>query len=68
MSEVKARLGRKTHCAIYDLLQGLPQDMCLLPTWVMEELSIKERAQVRVRSVALNLINFVKVQPHSMEF
>jgi len=48
--------------------KGLPQDMCLLPTWVMEELSLKERAKVRVRSVALSLINFVKVQPHSMQF
>jgi len=68
MFEVKTQLGRKTHCAIYDFLQGLPQDMCLLPTWVMEELSIENRMQVRVRSVALSLIKFVKVQPHSMEF
>lgn len=68
MFEVKTQLGRKTHCAIFDFIQGLPQDTLLLPSWVMEELSISDRAQVRVRCVSLSLISYVKVQPHSTDF
>eukprot|EP00930_Biecheleria_cincta_P086316 TRINITY_DN75628_c0_g1_i1.p1 TRINITY_DN75628_c0_g1~~TRINITY_DN75628_c0_g1_i1.p1 ORF type:complete len:1054 (-),score=261.82 TRINITY_DN75628_c0_g1_i1:63-3224(-) len=66
--EVKTLLGRKTHCAIFEFLDGLPDMHVLLPKWVMEDLDIQEREPVRVRGVALDLITCVKVQPHSVDF
>lgn len=68
MFEVKTQRGRKTHCGIFDFMAGLPDDICILPKWVMDDIGIKERDVVRVRGVALDLIQHVKVQPHSIDF
>lgn len=66
--EVRSQLGRKIHCAIYDFIQGLPPTCILLPKWVMEDAFIMERESVRIRGVKLQLITFVKVQPHTVDF
>jgi len=66
--EVKTLLGRKTHCAIFEFIEGLPPMHVLLPKWVMEDLLVEEREPVRVRGVSLDLITFAKVQPHSVDF
>ncbi|CAJ1401680.1 unnamed protein product [Effrenium voratum] len=66
--EVTTRLGRKTSCAIFEFVNGLPEMHCLLPRWVMEDLGIEEREPVRVRGVALPLITAVKIQPHGVGF
>lgn len=68
MFEVKTRLGRKSHCAIFDFVSGLPSGHCLLPQWVMDDLFIEERDPVRIRGVKLPLCTFVKIQPHTLEF
>lgn len=68
MFEIKTRLGRKTHCSIFDFIQGLPDDCCLLPKWLMDDLFMEERDTVRVRCIKMDLITYVKVQPHSVEF
>eukprot|EP00434_Breviolum_minutum_P005685 symbB.v1.2.005008.t1/scaffold288.1/size478366/38 len=66
--EVKTLLGRKTHCAIFEFFDGLPDMHVLIPKWVMEDLAIDEREPVRVRGVELDLVTSVKVQPHSVDF
>lgn len=66
--EVKTLFGRKTHCAIYEFIEGLPAMNVLLPKWLMDDLDMEEREPVRVRGVGLDLITYVKVQPHSVEF
>lgn len=66
--EVTTRVGRKTHCAIFEFVNGLPDMHALLPKWLMDDLGIDEREAVRVRAVQLDLITSVKVQPHSVDF
>jgi len=66
--EVKTCLGRKRHCAIFDFIDGLPNAHVLLPKWVMESVCLKEGELVTVRGVRLELISYVKVQPHSVDF
>lgn len=66
--EVTTKLGRKTHCAIFEFINGLPDMHVLLPKWVMDDLGISEREVVRVRGVVLQLINAVQIQPHSVDF
>ncbi|CAE7774967.1 ufd1 [Symbiodinium pilosum] len=66
--ELKTLLGRKTHCAIFEFVDGLPDMHVLIPKWVMEDLAIDEREPVRVRGVSLDLVTAVKVQPHSVDF
>lgn len=66
--EVKTQLGRKTHCAIFEFMEGLPASHALLPKWVMEDLCVEERESIRVRGVGLDLITFVKIQPRSVDF
>eukprot|EP00435_Cladocopium_sp_Y103_P044992 s1936_g12.t2 len=66
--EVTTKLGRKTHCAIFEFINGLPDMHVLLPKWVMDDLGISERELVRVRGVVLQLINAVQIQPHSVDF
>jgi len=66
--EIKTLLGRKTHCAILEFIDGLPDMHVLMPKWVMEDLDIQEREPVRVRGVGLDLITSVMVQPHSIDF
>lgn len=66
--EVKTLAGRKTHCAILEFINGLPENHVLMPKWVMEDLVVEEREPVRVRGVDLDLITYVKVQPHSVDF
>lgn len=66
--EVKTLAGRKTHCAILEFINGLPDNHVLMPKWVMEDLVVEEREPVRVRGVHLDLITHVKVQPHSVDF
>ncbi|CAE7795091.1 msrA1 [Symbiodinium sp. CCMP2456] len=66
--EVTTRVGRKTHCAIFEFVNGLPDMHALLPKWLMDDLGIEEREAVRVRAVQLDLITSVKVQPHSVDF
>eukprot|EP00930_Biecheleria_cincta_P084343 TRINITY_DN73827_c0_g1_i1.p1 TRINITY_DN73827_c0_g1~~TRINITY_DN73827_c0_g1_i1.p1 ORF type:complete len:871 (+),score=182.54 TRINITY_DN73827_c0_g1_i1:61-2673(+) len=66
--EVKTRLGRKAHCAIFEFVAGLPSDHCMLPQWVMDDLFIEERDPVRIRGVKLPLCTYVKIQPHTLEF
>lgn len=66
--EIKTLLGRKTHCAIFEFFDGLPDMHVLIPKWVMEDLAIHEREPVRVRGVELDLVTSVKVQPHSVDF
>ncbi|CAE8581186.1 unnamed protein product [Polarella glacialis] len=61
--EVRTQLGRKTHCAIFDFINGLPEGHVLLPKWLMEDIGLEEREAVRVRGV-----EYVKVQPHSADF
>lgn len=68
MFEVKTRLGRKTHCTLFDFVQGLPPGHCLLPRWVMDDLFVDERDAVRLRGVRLPLCEYVKIQPHSLDF
>ena len=68
MFEVKARSGRKSHCAVFDFLTGLPPEVAIVPKWVMDDLGIRERDPVRVRGVRLDLVQFVKIQPHSVAF
>lgn len=68
MFEVRTQLGRKTHCSIFQFIQGLPSTHVLLPQWVMKDLFIEERDTVTIRGVRLNLIEFVKVEPRSMDF
>ncbi|CAK9050684.1 Ubiquitin fusion degradation protein 1 homolog, partial [Durusdinium trenchii] len=66
--EIKTLLGRKSHCAIFEFFDGLPEMHVLIPKWVMEDLAIDEREPVRVRGVELDLVTSVKVQPHSVDF
>ncbi|CAE7606035.1 ufd1 [Symbiodinium natans] len=66
--ELKTLLGRKTHCAIFEFIDGLPENHVLIPKWVMEDLAIDEREPLRVRGVSLDLVTAVKVQPHSVDF
>ncbi|CAJ1401679.1 unnamed protein product [Effrenium voratum] len=66
--EVKTLLGRKTHCAIFEFVDGLPDMHVLLPKWVMDDLAIDEHEPVRVRGVELQLVTAVRVQPHSVGF
>ncbi|OLP93061.1 Ubiquitin fusion degradation protein 1-like [Symbiodinium microadriaticum] len=66
--ELKTLLGRKTHCAIFEFIDGLPDNHVLIPKWVMEDLAIDEREPLRVRGVDLDLVTAVKVQPHSVDF
>lgn len=68
MFEVKTSIGRKTHCAIFDFVSGLPSGHCLLPQWVMDDLFIEERDAVSIRGVKLPLCTYVKIQPHTLEF
>lgn len=68
MFEVKTQRGRKFHCGIFDFLGGLPPDIVIVPKWVMADLGLQERDLVRVRGVHLELISFVKIQPHSVDF
>merc|ERR1712136_62938 len=66
--EIKTQQGLKTHCAIYDFMMGLPENLVLLPKWVMDGIFLTEREVVSVRSVRLPLITYVKIQPHSADF
>lgn len=66
--EVKTALGRKTHCAIFDFVQNLPAGFCVLPTWLMDDMFIEENDNVRIRSVRLERITAVKIQPHTLDF
>ena len=66
--EVTTRLGRKTHCAIFEFINGLPDEHVLLPKWLMDDLGISEREILRVRGVALELITEVRIQPHAVDF
>ncbi|CAK9050680.1 Ubiquitin fusion degradation protein 1 homolog [Durusdinium trenchii] len=66
--EVTSRLGRKTHCAIFEFINGLPDMHVLLPKWVLEDMGVEERDLVRVRGVMLDLITGVRIQPHSVDF
>ena len=66
--EIKSLLGRKTHCAIYEFFDGLPDMHVLMPKWVMEDLAIDEREPVRLRGVELDLVTSVRVQPHGVDF
>jgi len=68
MFEVKTRLGQKTHCGLFDFVEGLPEDHVLLPRWIMDDLLIQESEVATIRGVDLELIKFVKIQPHSVEF
>eukprot|EP00927_Polykrikos_kofoidii_P005515 TRINITY_DN12182_c1_g1_i1.p1 TRINITY_DN12182_c1_g1~~TRINITY_DN12182_c1_g1_i1.p1 ORF type:complete len:775 (-),score=132.54 TRINITY_DN12182_c1_g1_i1:43-2367(-) len=68
MFEIKTQLGRKSHCTVLDFIEGLPITHILLPKWVMNGLFIAEREAVSIRCVELDLIKFVKVRPHSVDF
>eukprot|EP00929_Paragymnodinium_shiwhaense_P086083 TRINITY_DN46579_c0_g1_i1.p1 TRINITY_DN46579_c0_g1~~TRINITY_DN46579_c0_g1_i1.p1 ORF type:complete len:701 (+),score=170.30 TRINITY_DN46579_c0_g1_i1:101-2203(+) len=68
MFEVKTSTGRKTHCALSDFVSGIPPDYALLPRWVMDELFIESRDMVSIRAVGLELCQYVKIQPHGVDF
>merc|ERR1711972_197602 len=68
MLEITTLLGRKTHCAMSGLQQGLPPMHALLPKWVMEDLCVEEYEPIRLRCVNLECVSFVRLQALSKDF
>ncbi|CAL1394084.1 unnamed protein product [Linum trigynum] len=58
--------GRVSHCGVSEFTAEEGNAHVL--SWMMENLQLKERDEVRIKSVRLERGSYVKLQPHSVEF
>eukprot|EP01112_Ceratiomyxa_fruticulosa_P018699 TRINITY_DN6024_c0_g2_i1.p1 TRINITY_DN6024_c0_g2~~TRINITY_DN6024_c0_g2_i1.p1 ORF type:complete len:315 (+),score=91.05 TRINITY_DN6024_c0_g2_i1:22-966(+) len=59
-------LGRRTHCGVLEFIAQ--EGFCHIPYWMMQHLLIEEGQMVLIKSTALPLGKYVKLQPHTTAF
>ncbi|XP_057428621.1 uncharacterized protein LOC130722048 [Lotus japonicus] len=55
-----------THCGVLEFVAE--EGFIYVPNWMMENMSLRERDTVYMRSTTLEKGNFVKLQPHTKDF